>query len=317
MAIAPCSGVCALTCARATALASSASTVPASRHWSSRWPVIWRRKRGELRRGAGLAIGYFAQHQLDQLRADETPLQHLRRLAPEAREQQLREFLGQYRFSGEFATSLIGPMSGGEKARCALALIAWKRPNLLLLDEPTNHLDIETREALTVALSSYEGALILVSHDRHLLRATTDQLWLVHDGEVAPFDGDLDDYSSLILASRREGSTQGGHRRCRSPQRTQAGSGRAAAHRVGAQAAAEQAQCHRDVSWRRFQTNCASSTCGSPIPTSITPVRRTKSPLTLKRRGELARKVDSLESRWLEIQTQLEAIVDTSNKAAA
>ncbi len=102
------------------------------------------------------------------------------------------------------ATSLLGPMSGGEKARCALALIAWLRPNLLLLDEPTNHLDMETREALTMALSSYEGALLLVSHDRHLLRATCDQLWLVHDGRVAPFDGDLDDYAALVLASRRD-----------------------------------------------------------------------------------------------------------------
>ena len=107
-------------------------------------------------------------------------------------------------FPARWPPSLLGPMSGGEKARCALALIAWQRPNLLLLDEPTNHLDMETREALTMALSSYEGALLLVSHDRHLLRATCDQLWLVHDGRVAPFDGDLDDYSALVLASRRD-----------------------------------------------------------------------------------------------------------------
>ncbi len=132
------------------------------------------------------------------------------RLAPDAREQELRDFLGTYRFSGEMATALLGPMSGGEKARCALALIAWQRPNLLLLDEPTNHLDMETREALTVALSSYEGALLLVSHDRHLLRATCDQLWLVHDGRVAAFDGDLDDYAALVLASRRDRTDAGG-----------------------------------------------------------------------------------------------------------
>jgi ATP-binding cassette subfamily F protein 3 len=159
---------------------------------------------GQLQRGSGVAIGYFAQHQLDQLAGDETPLEQLRRLAPQTREQELRDFLGTYRFSGEMATAKIGRMSGGEKARCALALLAWQRPNLLVLDEPTNHLDMETREALTMALSSFEGALLLVSHDRHLLRATADQLWLVHDGTVGPFDGDLDQYTAFVLASRRE-----------------------------------------------------------------------------------------------------------------
>ncbi|EJX03198.1 ABC transporter, ATP-binding protein [gut metagenome] len=158
---------------------------------------------GEIRRGQGLEIGYFAQHQLDQLRSDETPLDHLRRLAPDVREQELRDYLGIYRFSGDFATADVGPMSGGEKARLALALLAWHKPNLLVLDEPTNHLDMETREALTMALSIYEGAVIIVSHDRHLLRATTERLLLVHDGAVQPFDGDLDDYAALVLEHRR------------------------------------------------------------------------------------------------------------------
>ena len=158
---------------------------------------------GELRRGQGLEIGYFAQHQLEQLRPDETPLEHMRRLAPDVREQDLRDFLGIYRFSGDFASSPVGPMSGGEKARLALALLAWKKPNLLVLDEPTNHLDMETREALTMALSVYEGAVLIVSHDRHLLRATTEALILVHDGVVKPYDGDLDDYAELVLEHRR------------------------------------------------------------------------------------------------------------------
>lgn len=159
--------------------------------------------RGTRRPGQGLEIGYFAQHQLDQLRFDETPLQHMKRLAPDTREQELRDFLGTYRFSGDFAEQNVGPMSGGEKARLALALIAWKKPNLLVLDEPTNHLDMETREALTMALSCYEGAVLIVSHDRHLLRATTEVLWLVHDGAVKPYDGDLDDYAQLVLEHRR------------------------------------------------------------------------------------------------------------------
>lgn len=158
---------------------------------------------GLIRRGQGLQIGYFAQHQLDQLRPDETPLEHLRRMAPEVREQELRDYLGVYRFSGDFATAPVGPMSGGEKARLALALLAWHKPNLLVLDEPTNHLDMETREALTMALSIYEGAVIIVSHDRHLLRATTERLILVHDGRVEAFDGDLDDYAELVLEHRR------------------------------------------------------------------------------------------------------------------
>jgi ATP-binding cassette subfamily F protein 3 len=127
---------------------------------------------------------------------------HLRRIALEAREQDLRNFLGSFNFPGEMATGPIAHFSGGEKARLALALIVWQRPNLLLLDEPTNHLDLETREALTVALAQFEGTLVLVSHDRHLLRATTDQLLIVAEGALRPFDGDLDDYRQWLLDSK-------------------------------------------------------------------------------------------------------------------
>ena len=130
----------------------------------------------------------------------QSPLWHLARLAPETREQELRDYLGGFNFPGDMATSTIEQFSGGEKARLALALIVWQRPNLLLLDEPTNHLDLETREALTVALAQFEGTLVLVSHDRHLLRATTEQLLIVADGAVKPFDGDLDDYRDSLLS---------------------------------------------------------------------------------------------------------------------
>ncbi|MFZ5483111.1 MAG: ATP-binding cassette domain-containing protein [Pseudomonadota bacterium] len=154
---------------------------------------------GRITTGKGLAIGYFAQHQLEMLRHDESPLWHLGKLAPTAREQDLRNFLGGFNFAGDMATAPIAPLSGGEKARLALALIVWQRPNLLLLDEPTNHLDLDTREALTVALAQFEGTLILVSHDRHLLRATTDEFMIVADGGLAPFDGDLDDYRDWLF----------------------------------------------------------------------------------------------------------------------
>jgi len=133
------------------------------------------------------------------LRDDQSPLWHLARLAPDTREQELRDYLGGFNFPGDMATSTVEHFSGGEKARLALALIVWQRPNLLLLDEPTNHLDLETREALAVALAQFEGTLVLVSHDRHLLRATTEQLLVVAGGAVEPFDGDLEDYREFLL----------------------------------------------------------------------------------------------------------------------
>ena len=158
---------------------------------------------GTLRRGQGLVIGYFAQHQLEQLDLESTPLEVFKHKAPTVREQELRDWLGRFRFSGDFADTKIRTFSGGEKARLALALIAWDKPNLLVLDEPTNHLDMATREALTMALSQFEGALLLVSHDRHLLRSTCDSLILVHDGSCGAYDGDLDDYAALVLEHRK------------------------------------------------------------------------------------------------------------------
>jgi ATP-binding cassette subfamily F protein 3 len=169
--------------------------------------------------GKGLAIGYFAQHQLEQLRAEESALQHLIRLdravasgvpGAAAREQDLRDFLGGFDFRGDTVHAPVGRFSGGEKARLTLALLIWQRPNLLLLDEPTNHLDLDMREALTLALQEYEGAIVLVSHDRHLLRATTDTLLLVAGGAVQPFDGDLDDYREWLTRRRREQAPEDG-----------------------------------------------------------------------------------------------------------
>ena len=153
---------------------------------------------GEIGLAKGIKLGYFAQHQLEYLRADESPIQHLARLAPQELEQKLRDYLGGFGFQGDKVTEETRRFSGGEKARLVLALIVWQRPNLLLLDEPTNHLDLDMRQALTEALIEFEGALVVVSHDRHLLRSTTDDLYLVHDRKVEPFDGDLEDYQQWL-----------------------------------------------------------------------------------------------------------------------
>ena len=153
---------------------------------------------GELVAGENLAVGYFAQHQLEALDSKASPLLHLQRIAPGATEQQLRDFLGGFDFRGDRCVEQISSFSGGEKARLALALIAWQKPNLLLLDEPTNHLDLEMRHALTTALQHYQGAVVLVSHDRHLLKHTVDELYLVADGSLTEFAGELADYGSWL-----------------------------------------------------------------------------------------------------------------------
>jgi ATP-binding cassette, subfamily F, member 3 len=158
---------------------------------------------GKVTEGKGLSIGYFAQQELDVLREHENPLQHMVRLAavvsPQSREQELRNFLGNFRFIGDMVGQAVGTMSGGEKARLVLAMIVWQRPNLLLLDEPTNHLDLVTREALAMALNEFEGTVMLVSHDRALLRSVCDEFWMVSSGGITPFDGDLDDYQRYLL----------------------------------------------------------------------------------------------------------------------
>ena len=167
---------------------------------------------GQRTQGEHLYIGYFAQHQLEALDVDASPLLHLQRLSPEAKEQELRNFLGGFGFQGDEVLAAVGRFSGGEKARLALAMIAWKKPNLLLLDEPTNHLDLEMRHALTLALQGFSGAVLVVSHDRHLLNNTVDEYWLVADGKVEDFDGDLTDYAHWLKerqqAARRTEKTE-------------------------------------------------------------------------------------------------------------
>ncbi|MGR5167762.1 ABC transporter ATP-binding protein [Vibrio astriarenae] len=158
---------------------------------------------GALTYSQGVKIGYFAQHQLETLHPEETPLQHMMQVAPNHTEQQLRDYLGSFGFQGDKALEKVAPFSGGEKARLVLALIVWQKPNLLLLDEPTNHLDLDMRQALTLALQTFEGAMVIVSHDRYLLRATTDDLYLVHDKQVAPFNGDLTDYYKWLTEQQK------------------------------------------------------------------------------------------------------------------
>jgi ATP-binding cassette subfamily F protein 3 len=153
---------------------------------------------GERGAHKDLSIGYFAQHTVENLRAGETPFEHLRDLAPGASPQALRDWLGKWHFAGDRAFEPVDGLSGGERARLALALIAWGKPNLLVLDEPTNHLDLDMRGALADALNDYPGALVLVAHDRHLLGLVCDSFWRVADGRVEPFDGDLDDYARWL-----------------------------------------------------------------------------------------------------------------------
>lgn len=268
---------------------------------------------GEFRFGQGLQIGYFAQHQLEQLREDESPLQHLRRKAPEEREQVLRDFLGRFKFSGDMASSPVGPFSGGEKARLALALLAWDKPNLLVLDEPTNHLDMETREALTMALSSFEGSVLIVSHDRHLLSATTERLMLVHNGEVSEFDGDLDDYATLVLENRKATLSASKAKNDTVAPNTNKKEARQQAAQERQRIAQLKKPLQKQLSaiekkldplnkeLKELDEKLADSAFYEGNPDDVAQ--------TLKRRGEVAQAVEELEMQWLEVSEAIEAIV--------
>lgn len=269
---------------------------------------------GEFRFGQGLQIGYFAQHQLEQLRGDETPLQHLRRKAPDEREQVLRDFLGRFKFSGEMVNALVKPFSGGEKARLALALLAWDKPNLIVLDEPTNHLDMQTREALTMALSSFEGSVLLVSHDRHLLAATTERLMLVHEGKVSEFDGDLDDYAKLVLETRKaslsaekaksETTSSSPNKR---EARQQAALERQRIANLKKPLQKELAQVEKKLEPLSSELKALDAKLADS--NFYTQGDQDEVAAALKRRGELSVEVEALEARWLELSEAIEAVV--------
>ncbi|WP_321934872.1 ATP-binding cassette domain-containing protein [Paraburkholderia sp. J8-2] len=277
---------------------------------------------GELRTGKGLQIGYFAQHQLETLRPDDSPLQHLARLAPDTREQELRDFLGGFNFPGEMATAPIAPFSGGEKARLALALIIWQKPNLLLLDEPTNHLDLETRHALTMALAQFEGTLILVSHDRHLLRATTDQFMLVAKHRLQPFDGDLDDYRDWLLqhaaeqraalkeaasgtADAANGANSADNVNRKEQRRQEAEQRQKVAHlKKPLQAKIGKIEKEMDA------LNGEKSTLDAFVvdPASYEPEQKSRLTEAIRRQAEVASRLETLEAAWLDAHEELEQI---------
>jgi ATP-binding cassette subfamily F protein 3 len=260
--------------------------------------------------GHGLKIGYFAQHQLEQLDPGRSPLAHLAAVAPQAREQELRDFLGGFDFRGEMADTPVGPFSGGEKSRLALALLVRRRPNLLLLDEPTNHLDLEMRHALTRALAGFDGSLVLVSHDRALLRTLCDSLLLVADGRVTPFDGDVDDYLAWLdrwhQPNGGDAATQAPARAERHARRDAAAAARRALLarrrpllREAARLEAEIADWQRDkqaVDARLADPATYAAGCGEEIQAAT------------RRSAELAARLASAEERWLAIHTELDSL---------
>jgi ATP-binding cassette subfamily F protein 3 len=263
---------------------------------------------GTLHRAQGLRVGYFAQHQVDQLRLDETPLWHLGRLAPGEREQALRDFLGGFDFRGEQVVQKVASFSGGEKARLALALIVWQRPNLLLLDEPTNHLDIDMREALAQALVDFEGALVVVAHDRSLLAAATDQWMLVADGKVQPFEGDLDDYKKWAAEYRARGTRR--EARDEAPTISRKDEKRIEAEQRRKIAAARKPFENRiaaiESELEPLTREAAEAESWLASGDAYSDANRERLQETLRRRGELAARIAELEEDWLWTQAQME-----------
>ncbi len=251
-----------------------------------------------------LRIGYFAQHQLEQLRLDESPLWHLQKLDPKATEKALRNFLGGFDFKGDKVTEIVKPFSGGEKARLVLALLVYQNPNLLLLDEPTNHLDLEMRHALSVALQDYEGAIVLVSHDRHLLRTVTDQFLLVADGKAQAFDGDLEDYRIWLAERKKDYEKQGNELTSslsKKDQRKQEAE-RRQKHKplFDALKKAEQAVEKYHIEQRRLEAELSS-------PDIYSDAKKAALKSLLAQKADIDKALDAAEADWLAAEERLEA----------
>ena len=264
---------------------------------------------GRIVRSDKLNIGYFAQHQLDTLRPDQSPLWHIQKLSPDVREQEIRNFLGSFNFVGDAALQKTEPFSGGEKARLALAMIVWQKPNLLLLDEPTNHLDLDMRHALTLALQSFQGALIVVSHDRSLLEATTDSFLLIEQGRLKTFDGDLEDYRRYRLTQENAAAAPAASAQSRN---------RRDAKRVEAQIRQEKARLGKPLQQKidqaekemaalsEIQTACEAFLAQED---AYSDANKAKLQQTLAQLAETKVKLSELEESWLGWQEELEQVL--------
>ena len=262
---------------------------------------------GEMTSAPTLRIGYFAQHQLETLRPEESPLWHLQKRAPETKEQVLRTFLGGFNFRGDEVNQPVGPMSGGEKARLALALIVWDKPNLLLLDEPTNHLDLEMRHALTMALQDFPGALLVVSHDRALLESTTDTFWLVAEQTVKPFDGDLEDYRQWRLAQLDAASSEtdsSGNGVGRKAQKRQEAEQRQRLSRQRKPLESQLKKLDKELEALNQEKNELDTFLASSE--AYEEGRRSQLSSAIKRQGEVASRLAAGEESWLALHEQLE-----------
>jgi len=264
---------------------------------------------GEFTAGENLKLGYFSQHQLEALDLDASPVLHLQRLSPTAREQDIRNFLGGFNFHGDMALEPIRYFSGGEKARLALAIVVWQKPNLLLLDEPTNHLDLEMCHALTMALQAFEGAVIVVSHDRHLLRNTVDQFLLVAEGKAVAYDGDLNDYSRWLLSQRKQDTAPPpGPRSAEKPDkkvlRKQAAEIRKQLSPISnAIKKIEQKMATTDQALEKIEASLGDNTLYDPT-------NKDKLQQLLLQQGNLKQEKERDEGRWFDLTEQLETLQD-------
>jgi ATP-binding cassette subfamily F protein 3 len=266
---------------------------------------------GEKMCGEHLHIGYFAQHQMEALDLQASPFLHLQRLSPQAREQEIRNFLGGFNFHGDQALASIEHFSGGEKARLALAIVAWQKPNLLLLDEPTNHLDLEMRHSLTLALQEFEGAIVLVSHDRHLIRNTVDELLLVHDGRVDSFNGDLHDYQRWLLQKDillKDEQAEQAITPAQSPSRDKKALRQQAAEQRKQLSPLKKQLQHAEQSMETLQAELASIEVQLGDNSLYDISKKSQLQELLQRQGAIKQQLDDCEENWLTLQEKLETL---------